>query len=95
MMSEYCHMIVASTVITCLFFGGWQIPWVSLAGLDPILKVLIQIGVFCGKTAFFMFLFIWIRWTIPRFRYDQLMRLGWKVSSRSRFSTYSSPGCTI
>lgn len=79
MMSEYCHMIVASAVITCLFFGGWQLPWVDMSAWRQIPRVLAQLGTFCGKTAFFMFFFIWIRWTIPRFRYDQLMRLGWKV----------------
>ncbi|MBS13623.1 MAG: NADH-quinone oxidoreductase subunit NuoH [Gemmatimonadetes bacterium] len=76
-MAEYAHMITASALIATLFFGGWHLP-----GLDPaddslgvsILKVL----VFSVKTAFFLFVFIWVRWTVPRFRYDQVMRLGWK-----------------
>lgn len=76
-MAEYAHMITASALIATLFFGGWHLP-----GLDPaddslgvsILKVL----VFAVKTAFFLFVFIWVRWTVPRFRYDQVMRLGWK-----------------
>jgi NADH-quinone oxidoreductase subunit H len=76
-MAEYAHMITASALIATLFFGGWHLP-----GLDPaddslgvsLLKVL----VFSVKTAFFLFVFIWVRWTVPRFRYDQVMRLGWK-----------------
>jgi NADH-quinone oxidoreductase subunit H len=76
-MAEYAHMITASALIATLFFGGWHLP-----GVDPndaslgmsVLKVL----VFAVKTAFFLFLFIWVRWTVPRFRYDQVMRLGWK-----------------
>lgn len=76
-MAEYAHMITASALIATIFFGGWHLP-----GLDPaddsmgvsILKVL----VFAVKTAFFLFVFIWVRWTVPRFRYDQVMRLGWK-----------------
>ena len=76
-MAEYAHMITASALIATLFFGGWHLP-----GLDPaddslgvsVLKVL----VFAVKTAFFLFVFIWVRWTVPRFRYDQVMRLGWK-----------------
>ncbi len=76
-MAEYAHMITASALIASLFFGGWHLP-----GLDPaddslgvsLLKVL----VFAVKTMFFLFVFIWVRWTVPRFRYDQVMRLGWK-----------------
>ncbi len=76
-MAEYAHMITASALIASLFFGGWHLP-----GLDPaddslgvsLLKVL----VFAVKTVFFLFVFIWVRWTVPRFRYDQVMRLGWK-----------------
>lgn len=78
-MAEYSHMIVASMVITCLFFGGWLIPWVDTSTWPAVARVIAQLAAFSLKTVFFMFLFIWIRWTIPRFRYDQLMRLGWKT----------------
>jgi NADH-quinone oxidoreductase subunit H len=82
-MAEYMHMVVASAVIVTLFFGGWQIPWLSTARLvsavGPILTAVLQILAFVVKLFFFLWLFIWVRWTVPRFRYDQLMGLGWKV----------------
>jgi NADH-quinone oxidoreductase subunit H len=152
-MAEYCNMVVAAAVVTVLFFGGYQIPWlprevlvqhagillplklglvalvcgwiallyfrrvqreknrfrdardrepgllgtlfaclavlalfaftlrpwtVSTAGAS-LFATLVQIGAFIGKVVFFSWLFIWVRWTLPRFRYDQLMALGWKV----------------
>ena len=81
MMAEYSHMMVSSMVITCLFLGGWHIPYLDrfIFQLPQIWRVLIQLGIFGGKTFFFMFLFIWIRWTLPRLRYDKLMNIGWKV----------------
>jgi NADH-quinone oxidoreductase subunit H len=77
-MAEYANMITAAALTVTLFFGGWDIPLVnevSLGFFGGILSVM----AFAVKTAFFLFLFIWVRWTFPRFRYDQLMRLGWKV----------------
>jgi len=79
MLAEYSHMIIASAVITCLFLGGWNLPWVDMSGLPAAQRVAAQLAVFTAKAGFFAFLFIWVRWTLPRFRYDQLMRLGWKV----------------
>ncbi|MBI5372640.1 MAG: NADH-quinone oxidoreductase subunit NuoH [Sphingobacteriales bacterium] len=78
--AEYINMFVSSAVITTLYFGGYDIPFVNEAawGLEPWLLSLISFAVLMTKIAFFLFLFIWIRWTIPRFRYDQLMNLGWK-----------------
>jgi NADH-quinone oxidoreductase subunit H len=90
-MAEYIAMTTGAALIVSLFLGGWQIPFVSsetlnawtaaLAGptLGSWLAGLIQFGSFSAKLAFFLWLFIWVRWTLPRFRYDQLMRLGWKV----------------
>ncbi|MCX8010920.1 MAG: NADH-quinone oxidoreductase subunit H, partial [Ignavibacteria bacterium] len=78
-LAEYANMIVASMLITALYLGGWQFPYLQTFGLSPLLTSLIQVGSFIFKTLFLLFVFIWVRWTIPRFRYDQLMNLGWKV----------------
>jgi len=78
-LAEYANMIVASTVITTLFLGGYQIPFLDAeSGIDGTLLALLQAGAFITKTLFMMFVFIWVRWTLPRFKYDQLMDLGWK-----------------
>lgn len=77
-MGEYVHMTVASALITVLFFGGWTLPWVDLA-FSGWLGGLLSIAIFSAKVAFFLFFFVWVRWTLPRFRFDQLMALGWKV----------------
>jgi len=78
-MGEYASMIVASAMMVVLFFGGWTLPF---AGLDQpaatLLGGLLQIGIFVCKLLFFMVVFIWVRWMLPRFRYDQLMDLGWR-----------------
>lgn len=72
--AEYINMFISSTVISCLYFGGYYFP-----GLDPgWLGGLMGPIVLLGKAFFFIFVFMWIRWTLPRFRYDQLMHLGWK-----------------
>ncbi|MEO8512759.1 MAG: NADH-quinone oxidoreductase subunit NuoH [Ignavibacteria bacterium] len=78
-LAEYANMIVASTVITTLYLGGWQFPYLQTFGLPPMVLAILQVLVFCSKVAFLVFFFIWVRWSLPRFRYDQLMSLGWKV----------------
>lgn len=78
-MAEYINMVTASAMVVTLFLGGWQVPYLSAFGLPPLLQNLIEVFAFVLKTAFFLFLFVWVRWTIPRFRYDQLMGLGWRV----------------
>jgi NADH-quinone oxidoreductase subunit H len=75
-MGEYANMVAASALIVTLYFGGWSIPGVALTGLSG---GLLSIAVFAAKTFAFIWLFIWVRWTLPRFRYDQLMSLGWKA----------------
>ncbi|MFN2385761.1 MAG: NADH-quinone oxidoreductase subunit H, partial [Thermoanaerobaculia bacterium] len=75
-MAEYIHMIVASALTVTLFFGGWTFPGFHPTGL---LGGLASMAIFGVKTAFFVWVFVWVRWTLPRFRYDQLMRLGWKA----------------
>src|SRR6476660_988428 len=78
--AEYVNMFISGAVMSTLFFGGYDIPFVNEAswGLSPNLLAFIGFAVLLAKSFFFLFLFIWIRWTIPRFRYDQLMNLGWK-----------------
>jgi len=79
--AEYANMMTASAMIATLFFGGWDIPFTQADNTGAVsgLMVLLSILIFALKMAFFLFLFIWIRWTLPRFRYDQLMSLGWKI----------------
>ncbi|HET8769657.1 MAG TPA: NADH-quinone oxidoreductase subunit NuoH [Gemmatimonadaceae bacterium] len=79
--SEYVNMVTASALFVTLFFGGWDIPFTQWdnAGPATVAKALLTFGMFSLKVTFFVFFYIWIRWTLPRFRYDQLMSLGWKV----------------
>jgi NADH-quinone oxidoreductase subunit H len=81
--SEYVNVFISSAVMATLYFGGYDIPFVNTAALaqhwgqNPVAAL--QVLCFFVKIAAFIFLFIWVRWTIPRFRYDQLMKLGWHV----------------
>jgi NADH-quinone oxidoreductase subunit H len=78
--AEYVNMFISGAVMATLFFGGYDIPFVKEAnwGISHNLLAIIGFAVLLAKAFFFLFVFIWIRWTIPRFRYDQLMNLGWK-----------------
>lgn len=78
-LAEYMNVVISSAMITTLYLGGWQIPYLQDAGLPPFWLSILQVIGFILKVSFLIFFFIWIRWTIPRFRYDQLMSLGWKV----------------
>lgn len=78
-LAEYAAIIVASAVITTLYLGGWQFPYLQEFGLPAMVVSILQVLTFMVKVTALVFFFIWIRWTIPRFRYDQLMNLGWKV----------------
>jgi NADH-quinone oxidoreductase subunit H len=76
--AEYINMFISSAVIATLYFGGYNFPFMNDLGLGHnVIVILGSIALF-AKIAFFIFFFMWIRWTIPRFRYDQLMNLGWK-----------------
>ena len=77
-MAEYANMITAAALTVTLFFGGWDVPLINETSLG-IWGTLLSVSSFILKMGFFLFLFIWVRWTFPRFRYDQLMKLGWKV----------------
>jgi NADH-quinone oxidoreductase subunit H len=78
--SEYTHMFVSSAIISTLYFGGYNFPGINTLYevLPHNLVTLLGVGALMIKTLFFIFLFMWVRWTLPRFRYDQLMNLGWK-----------------
>lgn len=88
-LAEFVEIIVVSGLVTTLFFGGWQIPYLAADGfhwpwgmtspLPHLLVVLMQIGAFCLKVLFGCWLLLIVRWTLPRFRYDQVMSLGWKM----------------
>lgn len=79
-LGEYAAMIVGSALIVTLFFGGWSIGFgLDAAISDMALGGLIHLGAFLTKLIAFVIFFIWVRWTLPRFRYDQLMKLGWVV----------------
>ncbi len=80
--AEYINMIMSSAVMASLYFGGYDIPFVNDANLYASIgdwTALLQVAVLLTKIVMFIFVFMWIRWTIPRFRYDQLMNLGWKT----------------
>lgn len=78
-LAEYANMLIASTLIVTLYLGGWQIPYIETWGLSSGLVLALQVAGFFVKVGALLFFFIWVRWSIPRFRYDQLMNLGWKV----------------
>ena len=75
-MAEYVNVMVVSAITTTLYFGGWSLP-----GFHPhgVLGAIASLLIFMAKSFFFVCVFIWVRWTLPRFRYDQLMKIGWKA----------------
>ncbi|MBK8846575.1 MAG: NADH-quinone oxidoreductase subunit NuoH [Bacteroidetes bacterium] len=77
--AEYINMFISSAIISSLYFGGYNFPGLDMLNLSHNLMTILGTLIFFGKIVFFIFFFMWIRWTIPRFRYDQLMHLGWKV----------------
>jgi NADH-quinone oxidoreductase subunit H len=85
-MAEYINMVTMSALMVVLFLGGWHFPgmdelgvWLGSRTGFMWIPGIMSMMVFAGKVAFLLFLFVWVRWTVPRFRYDQLMGLGWKV----------------
>jgi NADH-quinone oxidoreductase subunit H len=72
MFGEYVNMVVVSAVMATLFFGGWRAPFDALNFIPGFIWLI-------GKVLFFIFMYMWIRWTLPRYRYNQLMDIGWKV----------------
>jgi NADH-quinone oxidoreductase subunit H len=81
-LAEYANIFTASAVMTTLYLGGYDMPFLpDLLGLQEgtLPRVFFELAVFLGKVSVLLFFFIWVRWTLPRFRYDQLMNLGWRV----------------
>ena len=78
-LAEYMHVVINSMLMTTFFFGSYHLPFAGywLPEMSPLMKGILDVAVFTGKTAFFVFVFIWVRWTIPRFKYNQVMKLGW------------------
>src|SRR3954453_4430612 len=79
-MAEYAAMVVVTAVATTLYLGGWYFPWVYKLGVAGYHNLYVAVGVlvFLAKAGLLLYLYFWLRWTLPRFRYDQLMDLGWK-----------------
>ncbi len=78
-LAEYMHIVIGSMLITTFFFGGYHLPFAGywLPEMGPLAKSILDIHVFLAKVVFWAFVFIWVRWTLPRFKFNQLMRLGW------------------
>ena len=78
-LAEYMHVVINPMLMTTFFFGSYHLPFAGywLPEMGTAAKAILDITVFTGKTAFFVFLFIWVRWTIPRFKFNQVMKLGW------------------
>jgi NADH-quinone oxidoreductase subunit H len=77
--AEYSNVVTVCAMVTTLFFGGWDIPFTHWDESGGVLQAVATAGIFFVKVMFWIFFVMWIRWTLPRFRYDQLMGLGWKV----------------
>ena len=79
-LAEYMHVFIGSILITTFFFGSYHLPLADLyipADMNIWLKGILDVSVFTVKVCFWCFVFIWVRWTIPRFKYNQVMKLGW------------------
>ena len=78
-LAEYMHVFIGSVLITTFFFGSYHLPFAGywLPEMSPLAKGILDVSVFMGKVVFWCFVFIWVRWTIPRFKYNQVMKLGW------------------
>jgi NADH-quinone oxidoreductase subunit H len=77
--AEYSNVVTVCAMVTTLFFGGWDIPFTHWDEAGGVMQTIATAGLFFLKVMFWIFFVMWIRWTLPRFRYDQLMALGWKV----------------
>ena len=94
-LAEYANVITSSAVTVTLFFGGWHLPFAEQWGLSPLMLSLVQMLTFLTKVILLVLFFIIVRWTIPRFRYDQLMRIGWKVMLPMAIANFLLTGLVI
>ncbi len=78
-LAEYANMITSAALVTTLYLGGYRLPYIESLGLSQNLLGLVSLAAFFTKVTLILLFMIWVRWTLPRFRYDQLMNLGWKV----------------
>ena len=78
-MGEYIAMITMSGLMVTMFLGGWSVPWIEIPTSPTFGDVALSVLIFTVKLTVLLFFYIWVRWTLPRFRYDQLMNIGWKV----------------
>jgi len=77
--AEYINMFISSAIISTFYFGGYNMPFIARFVHDPNTLAILGVVFMFAKIFFFIFFFMWVRWTLPRFRYDQLMNLGWKI----------------
>ncbi len=77
--AEYINMFISAAIIASFYFGGYNFPLIDRLGLSPNMLSVVGTVIFFAKVFFFIFFFMWVRWTLPRFRFDQLLRLGWRV----------------
>lgn len=94
-MGEYLAMITMSGLITTLFLGGWYFPGITDPHDKTVLAGLLSMGVFAAKMGAILFTFIWVRWTLPRFKYNQLMSLGWKAMLPLAFANIVVTGLVV
>jgi NADH-quinone oxidoreductase subunit H len=78
-LAEYANMLVVAAIGTVVFLGGWRVPFLSDLAMPGWIKTPMHISSFVGKMLLFQFAYFWLRATLPRFRFDQLMAIGWKV----------------
>jgi NADH-quinone oxidoreductase subunit H len=94
-LAEYASVITTSAVTVTLFFGGWHLPFAEQWGLSPLMLSIIQMLAFLAKVILLVLFFIIVRWTIPRFKYNQLMRIGWKVMLPIAIANFLLTGLVI
>jgi len=78
-LGEYAHLIAAAALLVTVFFGGWHFPYLTPGVEGSVIQTLVKLAVFSAKVLAVIFVFMWVRWTLPRFRFDQSLRVGWQL----------------